>query len=69
MKVLSIVTLCFCFAGLARAEGDAASAPPSNTTAGVPVETVKVTDQDQGLFERVRDTYVRAEKKGLIAAR
>jgi hypothetical protein len=39
---------------------------PSPAT-GLPVETVKVTDQDPGLFERVRDAHLRAEKKGRIA--
>jgi hypothetical protein len=52
------------FPALARAEGDATVTPKS----GVPVETVKVTDQpDAALFDRVRDAHVRAEKKGLLA--
>lgn len=61
MKTLLLAALLY--APLAHA-ADTAPAPKAD----VPVETVKVTDQaDQPLFERVRETYIRAEKKGLLA--
>jgi hypothetical protein len=68
MKALLLVTFCCGFASLAQAEDAVPASASTNPAPGISVETVKVTDQEPGLFERVRDTYLRAEKKGLIAA-
>lgn len=62
MKMFLLAALC-----LAPAFARADETPAPAKTA-VPPETVKVTDEkDQPLFDRVRDTYLRAAKKGLLA--
>jgi hypothetical protein len=68
MKSFLIAALVLLPAAFAHAEGTADSSAASATKPGVPVETVKVTDQaDSSLFDRVRDAETRAEKKGEIA--
>ena len=72
MKTLLLAAFCMLAAGLVKAEDQkgapAASLPLSEGKTPVPVETVKVTDQaEQPLFERIRETYIRVEKKGLLA--